>query len=606
MGGKPRAHQRSSSARPLGPPPVAASSLVQFFCLVLAVAVIVADVSFALWDAGLQPSTGALDASFDTAPSGAGFVRVAEVEPGGVMAMAGVTAGDRIAFDRSYDYLRRLKAGEILSFTLDHAGGTSRHRIVVPPRNAVEQLDFAAAIFDIANAVAALMGAFIIWRSQRRPASLLLGMALVAFGVAWTAPPAWLAPALFPYAFTLARFLVIAGSPVLFYAFALRFRQDYGGSTKRWERALFQAYAMVQFATTGAMAVSLYKALVFPVVGGGTTVTDIGSDIGLVICLGYLFLGWRRSAAGDQQRYALMLLGVGTVVIAQIDANFLAPSGTGPADVPSLLLSAVLGGLIGPALLTYAILRHRVFDLGFAVNRTLVYAVVSAILLAAFGLIEWAVDHFVPIRGREGNALVDAAIAVVVFLTFHRVRDFVQHAIESLFFRRWQIAEAEFRRFVREAAFVTQPAALAEAFVKALADYTEGAQAAVYLSQARGYARVVGEMAGLPARLDPDLPVVVSLRADPKPMELRDDALAAALVAPMVNRNEVVGLALLAPKPNGLDFRPDEIELIGWATRQVGLDLHALKVEQLETEKADLSKTVAVLEHALSLRSATV
>ena len=84
--------------------------------------------------------------------------------------------------------------------------------------------------------------------------------------------------------------------------------------------------------------------------------------------------------------------------------------------------------------------------------------------------------------------------------------------------------------------------------------------------------------------------VLVALRAEPKPLEPADtrSSLAAALVVPMLHRNEVVGIVLLGRKPSGLNYRPDEIELIGWATRQVGLDLHALKVEQLETAAAAL------------------
>jgi hypothetical protein len=47
-------------------------------------------------------------------------------------------------------------------------------------------------------------------------------------------------------------------------------------------------------------------------------------------------------------------------------------------------------------------------------------------------------------------------------------------------------------------------------------------------------------------------------------------------------------VAVLGAKPSGRGWRPDEIELIGWATRQVGLDLHALTVEQLENERLEL------------------
>jgi hypothetical protein len=261
-----------------------------------------------------------------------------------------------------------------------------------------------------------------------------------------------------------------------------------------------------------------------------------------------------------------------------------------------LLLVELAGTLLGAVVFAYAVMRHRVVDLGFALNRTLVYGVVSVILLAAFGLIEWAVEHFLPIRGREENALVDAGIAVGVFLTFHRVRNFVEHVIERLFFRRWQMAEADLRRFVREAAFVTRAPALEESFAEALRSYGEGAAAAVYMRDAGGYARTAGEATGVPVKLDPDLPVLVSLRADPKPIEVHEGALNGRLIAPMVNRNEVLGLVVLGHKPSGPAWRPDEVELIGWATRQVGLDLHALKVERLEAMAAEQREEIARVE----------
>ncbi len=87
------------------------------------------------------------------------------------------------------------------------------------------------------------------------------------------------------------------------------------------------------------------------------------------------------------------------------------------------------------------------------------------------------------------------------------------------------------------------------------------------------------------------------MRADPKPRELEAGSdLKAALVAPMVNRNEVMGVVLLGPKPSGLSYRPDEIELVGWASRQVGLDLHALKVEQLEETSVGQRRKITELE----------
>jgi len=62
-------------------------------------------------------------------------------------------------------------------------------------------------------------------------------------------------------------------------------------------------------------------------------------------------------------------------------------------------------------------------------------------------------------------------------------------------------------------------------------------------------------------------------------------------------------LAVLGSKPSGLHWRPDEIELVGWATRQVGLDLHALKVEQLEAAAAALRHENATLRSIIPQRA---
>jgi GAF domain-containing protein len=271
-------------------------------------------------------------------------------------------------------------------------------------------------------------------------------------------------------------------------------------------------------------------------------------------------------------------------------------------DNAVLYIYVLMVGIVSPALLTYVILHHRVFDLGFVINRTLVYGVVSAILLGAFGLMEWAADHFVPIAGRGKNVLFDAVLAVVVYLTFNRLEHFVKQTVESLFFRSWQHQEEALRRFVREAAFFTRSKTLLDASIAALNTFAEGAGVAVYMTdENRTFARIAGRLGSAPDMLDPDDPTLVRLRAERQPVGLSatQSHLQAAIAVPMVTRNDVVGIVLLGAKPSGLDFRPDEIELIGWATHQIGLDLQTLKVEQLEVERAELKRSAAELERIL-------
>jgi hypothetical protein len=316
-----------------------------------------------------------------------------------------------------------------------------------------------------------------------------------------------------------------------------------------------------------------------------------------------LFLAWRESRGQARTRFAFMLIASVLLSSAPVLGGVIGLTGGDWRLGNPLVWLMLITPTVGMAVFAYAVLRHKVLDVGFVVNRTLVYAVISAILLVVFGLVEWAVDHFAPVAGLEKNATVDAAIALGVFLTFHRVRDLVEHGVEHLFFRRWRQAEAALRKFVREAAFITEPDALTRAFAKALGDYAEGAQAAVYLVNGRRYLCAAGGVAGLDAQLDADLPVLVRLRADLKPIEADEGDPAASLVAPMVNRNAVIGAVMLGAKPSSLGYRPDEIELIGWATRQVGLDLHALKVEQLEATEAMLRQENATLRSVMPQRA---
>ena len=575
--------------------------LIQALCLVYAAFVIVEDVQQTLWSLPnpLTAYAGTMGARYDD-PVG-GFVVVGKLNAGGALADAGVVVGDRVRFDRFYDFFRRLKAGEPIGFTLVHAGRSSHHLVVAraktpkPPTD----LDRLGLVYNLATTLAALFGAFIVWRSRGNTTTILLGMALLTYGLISTMPQMLVSdPSVAPV------FLALGGAnlvsiPVLFYAFAVEFYRDHVGPARPYEKLAFWSYALVMALLGAATIVTVLTGMAMPVIGDTVPAIIVGTYAGFAICLVYLVLGWRRSAAAVQQRYALMLVATSAILAAQALDLLSTQASSDTLVTVHYIANSLLTGVIASGLFAYSILRHRVFDLGFAVNRTLVYGVVSAILLAAFGLIEWGVDHLVPIQGRDKNALVDAAIAVCVFLTFHRVRDLVEHVIEGMFFRRWQKAEAELRRFVREAAFITEAAELSKAFVGALSRFGDGTRTAVYLLDAGDYALAQGEAGGVPPRLGANLPAMVSLRADRKPMEVPNDllggVLAGSLIAPMVNRNEVVGLVVLGPKPDGLNYRPDEIDLIGWATQQIGLDLHALEVERFTALAAELRQENATL-----------
>jgi hypothetical protein len=447
---------------------------IQIVCLIYAAFVLFENIQECIWrwPTTLVGVAGSYDATFSEEPDTSGFHTVDSVKPGSAMATAGVVKGDLLRFDVPSDLIRRHRAGEISGFTMRHGGQTTHHVVAAKPRSTRTATadDWIGLAYASATNLAALFGAYIIWRSRRVATTMLLGMALLTYGLITSIPQLrFSGTATFPL-FDAIGLANLAAIPVLFWAFAVGFYTDHVARPKLWERMVLAVYAALAAVVAVAVLVDdLTDRWSLP--GTFQSTTAAVFPAGFIVCLGYMVLGWRRSTASVQQRYALLLVATSAIICAQVLDYLILPIVVGPLQTFHFIANALLTGVIGSGLFTYSILRHRVLDLGFAVNRTLVYGMVSAILLAAFGLIEWAVDHFVPIQGREKNAIVDALIAVGVFLTFHRVRDLVERVIEGLFFRSWQKAEAALRRFVREAAFITDSGELTKAFVKALSKY---------------------------------------------------------------------------------------------------------------------------------------
>ena len=120
-----------------------------------------------MWEAHLAPhagTIGATQAQIQADPAFApGFVAIVSLDPGSPLAQAGVSAGDHLRFEPTWDYLRYHTAGEHVRATLDHAGRQSHVDLVAAPREAhASDADLKSMLFDFSNLIPALFGAFIM------------------------------------------------------------------------------------------------------------------------------------------------------------------------------------------------------------------------------------------------------------------------------------------------------------------------------------------------------------------------------------------------------------------------------------------------------------
>ncbi|MES2149612.1 MAG: hypothetical protein V4508_07440 [Pseudomonadota bacterium] len=318
----------------------------------------------------------------------------------------------------------------------------------------------------------------------------------------------------------------------------------------------------------------------------------------MLIILVALTEGWRSSKGEIRQRQLWMLASFGLLAILT-EGTWIMPASL---LQPYYLLN-YFANLVCYAGLIYAVLRYRVFDFGFAINRALVYSLTSLVLLVAFGLTEWLSEHFLHFEGREQNVLLDGGIALGVYLAFHRVRHAVEHFIEQLFFHRWHTNEAALREFVTRAAHFISRDALLAAFGGELERFTCRAGYAIYQrdNASTSFVLRAHTLLEVPQNVDLDDGVAVCLRKEQVPTALSEtaSALMAELALPMAHRTELDGFILLGSKPNHESYRPDELDVLGFAAHQVGLDLHAAKVEQLEQHSSAIEHEMRVLRAQL-------
>jgi len=251
-----------------------------------------------------------------------------------------------------------------------------------------------------------------------------------------------------------------------------------------------------------------------------------------------------------------------------------------------------------PLLAVYPILRYRVFDLGFVVNRAALY---STLTLAAFGTlatVNWLAQHFVTERLAF---IMQPVAAIAIGLGYFRVRGWIQGAIERVLFRERFAAEEDLEATIRGLPFVERAESVDEVLVSEVATTLRLGSAALFRLGDHGFER--GPSVGwndemldhfprddmLARRVLADGPTVrlSSLRWDPGALPASPNDPVVALG--VVRRGVLSAIVFYSRHKNGTELEPDELRLM----RSVGA---AAAVAYETAEVATLREYVRRLE----------
>ena len=285
---------------------------------------------------------------------------------------------------------------------------------------------YFAAVEIVFAAVSAAVGTLIFWRRSNDRMAFLVSFMLLTSGAAIPIPlftldfsPFWTVSA------RVVGFLGAASFALFAYVF------PDGRFVPRWSRWLALAAIMV-VAPGSLFPHSLLSTLRYPLVN------VLGSFVlvGMVLFVqGYRYT--RVSDATQRQQTKWVVLGLvvalgGYCLFLLLDAL-----------LPSVLLASLLANtayfvllLFIPISIAIAILRYRLYEIDTLINRTLVYGVLTVMLVALyFGGIVVLQTVFVVLIGQQSTLAVVASTLLIAAL-FNPLRRRIQSFIDRRFYRR--------------------------------------------------------------------------------------------------------------------------------------------------------------------------
>ncbi len=299
--------------------------------------------------------------------------------------------------------------------------------------------------------------------------------------------------------------------------------------------------------------------------------------IAIVMLVAILIERYANTRAEDRRRrqWIFLILGLGLAGPAVDLAFQLFASFNQTADeLGSLSL------LIIPFGLAYVILRHRVIDVGFVLNRAAVYGLMSIVIVGIFVVVETLLAKYVENSSHVTSTAVQLAVALGLGFSIRAMHARVDRFVDTVLFRERHEAEAAIRNFAHDAPYITDGPTLGKRCVETALRYAGTSNAGIWM---RGEmdAYVPVESTFRPSvPVNENDPAIVAMRARRIVVELGEDSssLPGALAFPMIVRGELLGLLVCGGKAHGETYAPDERDALEAMALAVGHSYDALEI----------------------------
>lgn len=252
--------------------------------------------------------------------------------------------------------------------------------------------------------------------------------------------------------------------------------------------------------------------------------------------------------------------------------------------------TVIPSALLIPVAVAYAILRHRIFDVGFVLNRTLVFGITSAVVIVVLAALEQIVQQYVTTLSRAQGAAIQFGIALAVVLLARPIHHRVDVAVDNLFFRARHLQEAALREFATTAQFYTEPQPLLRDAAEALMRHGTFDASAIYLAEGIAMRSAISTFSRAVPLVDGNDPVVVRLRARHQPLELHDltTAFPGVRAYPMTLSGRSVGVVVVGERESREKLPSDIDDAIRTMVAAVTIALETIESARIRRELAQV------------------
>lgn len=232
-----------------------------------------------------------------------------------------------------------------------------------------------------------------------------------------------------------------------------------------------------------------------------------------------------------------------------------------PAPTSSMVS---LFAVVTPLVLLYAVFNRHVIDIRFVVSRTLVYAVITTLVIAIVGAVDWATSAY--LHEVKIAMALDALATIAVAFALNRLHRWIERAVDIALFREKYAAEEYLDRLGRTLLDAQREETIHSELVRAPVRALNLTMAAVFREAESAFTvcASAGRDVNLPPAFDRDHEVVRFLNADRALVRLRDIAFEsrAEIAIPIFQGKRLTGFVLYGAHSDGTQLDPDEVETL--------------------------------------------